>query len=321
VRLGTSVSQAVISRGGPSSPPLVFSDPVYAPRAGLWYIPSVPSPKTILVVDDDEVTHALLDAILEGTPCQVIHAADGEQALEALQRVPCDLVLTDIVMPGLSGLQLLERLIDRYPGLRVIVMTAENNPAHVLASIRGHAVSYLAKPLAKDAVLAAVDYALEESFRPDDIEVISAHPGWVSVAVRCKRSTAEGLAQFFRELAADLTPEDRDAVSVAFREILMNALEHGGRWDPKQRVRIAYIRAARSVIYYVADPGEGFSPGNLPHAAVANPEGDAYSHVEVRSRLGLRPGGFGLLMTRQLADELIYSEKGNEVMLIKYLDA
>jgi hypothetical protein len=61
------------------------------------------------------------------------------------------------------------------------------------------------------------------------------------------------------------------------------------------------------------------SRSNLDHAAVSNPAESPFEHSGVRERLGLRPGGFGILMTRQLVDEMIYNEKGNEVLLIKYL--
>ena len=72
-------------------------------------------------------------------------------------------------------------------------------------------------------------------------------------------------------------------------------------------------------MYYIRDPGEGFSFENLPHAAVSNRPGAPFEHSEIRSKLGMRPGGFGILMTRNFADEVLYSQKGNEVMLIKYL--
>jgi hypothetical protein len=58
----------------------------------------------------------------------------------------------------------------------------------------------------------------------------------------------------------------------------------------------------------------------LSHAAIANAPDDPLAHAEVRGQLGLRPGGFGMLMTRQMVDELIYNEKGNEVLLIKHLE-
>ena len=59
---------------------------------------------------------------------------------------------------------------------------------------------------------------------------------------------------------------------------------------------------------------------DIPHAAVGNPPDSPIAHVEHREAQGLRPGGFGILLTRNLVDELIYNEKGNEVILIKYLD-
>jgi hypothetical protein len=58
----------------------------------------------------------------------------------------------------------------------------------------------------------------------------------------------------------------------------------------------------------------------LTHAAVSNASSEPFAHMRERDRLGLRPGGFGILLSRNLADELLYSEKGNEVILIKYLD-
>jgi hypothetical protein len=73
------------------------------------------------------------------------------------------------------------------------------------------------------------------------------------------------------------------------------------------------------VMYRIADPGPGFDPRKLPHAAVGQPEDDPTAHIEVRDKMGIRAGGFGIVMTRALADELIYNEARNEVIFIKYL--
>jgi anti-sigma regulatory factor (Ser/Thr protein kinase) len=73
------------------------------------------------------------------------------------------------------------------------------------------------------------------------------------------------------------------------------------------------------VICRIKDPGEGFSLDEIRHAAIANPSGDPTHHLAVREEQGLRPGGFGVMMARQLVDELVYGEKGNEVLLVKYL--
>jgi anti-sigma regulatory factor (Ser/Thr protein kinase) len=70
----------------------------------------------------------------------------------------------------------------------------------------------------------------------------------------------------------------------------------------------------------VKDPGEGFSLDEIKHAAVCNPPGEPLRHQEYRDADGLRPGGFGVLITRNLVDEMIYGERGNDVVLIKYLN-
>ena len=70
----------------------------------------------------------------------------------------------------------------------------------------------------------------------------------------------------------------------------------------------------------IKDPGAGFSLEELKHSALANPPDEPFHHMERREALGMRPGGFGILMSKKLVDELLYNDKGNEVLLIKYLD-
>jgi len=84
-------------------------------------------------------------------------------------------------------------------------------------------------------------------------------------------------------------------------------------------VRISCVRTKKMLLYRIADPGEGFDIDGLRHASIANPE-DPTRHLEVREKKGLRPGGFGLAMTRSLVDELIYNEARNEVIFIKYVE-
>src|SRR5262249_7873545 len=149
---------------------------------------------------------------------------------------------------------------------------------------------------------------------------LSARAHWLGLRLRCKLETADRILHFLRELAMDLPLAERDNIATAFREILLNAIEHGGGSDPGQWVVIPYVRMKRAVMYYVRDPGKGFSFGDLPHAAISNPQESPVEHAEVREKLGMRPGGFGLLITRQLVDEMLYNEAGNEVLLIKYLN-
>lgn len=279
----------------------------------------MPSGKSILIVDDDPATHTLLDAMLQSEDLELESAYDGYQALARLDTRHFDLVLTDIHMPGMDGLTLLKQIRERHPDTKVVVMTAETTAQTVVLAIRDQAFSYLSKPLSRAGLIDTIQGAFTGQVDPDDIEVLSARPGWISIRLRCKMVIADRLAQFFREISTELSPEERESISTAFRELLMNAIEHGGKSNPDERVNMTYVRTGRAIIYYIKDPGEGFSFRDLKHAAVSNTAGDPFEHAEVRDRLGIRPGGFGILLTKNFADELIYSEKGNEVMLVKYL--
>lgn len=73
------------------------------------------------------------------------------------------------------------------------------------------------------------------------------------------------------------------------------------------------------ILLQVRDAGPGFDLNGVAHAAVNNPPDNPLRHAEARAKLGMRPGGFGILLVKQIADDLIYNEQGNEVVLVKYL--
>jgi PAS domain S-box-containing protein len=168
-------------------------------------------------------------------------------------------------------------------------------------------------------LLNVVQDALRSTDTPAPIEVLSAQPHWVELLVPCTREAAEHVQQVVARLGADLPEDVLESVGSAFRELVMNAVEWGGRLDPKHKVRIACVRTDKMLMYRIADPGPGFKFEDLDHAAIAHP-GDPIEHMSVREVKGLRAGGFGLLLVRARVDELVYNEKQNEVVFIKYLE-
>jgi CheY-like chemotaxis protein/anti-sigma regulatory factor (Ser/Thr protein kinase) len=275
--------------------------------------------KRILVVDDDRDVHSLLEAAIKAPDRVIDSAYDGLEGLQFVEATPYDLVLTDVNMPKLDGMALLERIRGIRPQTKVLVMTVANTPENVIRAIREQAFAYFSKPFTLSAVEEMVTNALAAGTSDNDIEVLSARPNWLELRLRCKMETADRILQFLREMRTCLPPSEEENVAAAFREILFNAIEHGGGSDPEKTVAITYVRAEKAILYRVRDPGKGFSFEKLAHAAVSNPLDSPFEHTRVRESLGLRPGGFGILMTREMMDELIYNEAGNEVLLIKYL--
>ena len=255
--------------------------------------------------------------MLRSANYEVRLAKDGADAVTKVRQTPFDLVFLDIWMPGLSGLDALAQIRQVAPHPKVIIMTSDGTPENVLRAVREQAYEFVGKPFPPKQAIELAQRALEDKTSAL-IEVISAQPHWVELSIPCTREAAERIQGFMTHLEANLSDDIRASVGQAFRELLLNAVEWGGKLDANRRVRIAQLRSSRMILYRIADPGPGFRLEELEHAAVGHPD-DPVAHIEVRDKLGLRPGGFGIMMIRALADELLYNEARNEVVFIKYL--
>ncbi|HEY0376735.1 MAG TPA: response regulator [Pyrinomonadaceae bacterium] len=279
----------------------------------------------ILVVDDDRELQELVDFALRQEGYEVRQAFDAFAGLEIIEKEKVDLALVDVMMPGMDGLEMLSRLRGFNKDLRVIVMTALTTPEAAVSALRDQASDFLNKPFDISQLISSVKTAFELAPREIQIEVLSARPEWIELRVPCDLAAIEPLERLMLQLKTDLPQLTRETVTYAFREMLRNAIEHGGKNDPAQSVEVGYLRSPRIILYRIKDPGEGFTIESLYRdegaiAAFLNPEGDPLAHARVREEEGLRPGGFGILIARDLVDEMIFNEKHNEVILIKYLD-
>lgn len=274
---------------------------------------------SILVVDDDDTTRLVIGKVLGNAGFAVSEARDGVEALKLLGSRQFDLMLLDVWMPRMTGLDLLAELrnIDRIP--RVVVMTSDDAPETLLKAVRERAFSYVPKPVESQKLLSTVREALAAP-EPPQIEVLSARADWVELMVPCSREAVNRIETVMAQLETNLPREMRESIGFALRELAMNAVEWGGKLDPTRKVRISCLRARRMILYRIADPGAGFKIEDLPHAAIGQSPDDPIAHMQVREALGLRPGGFGLLSVRETVDELLYNEQRNEVVFVKYLD-
>lgn len=270
----------------------------------------------ILVADDDRTTRFAIAGMLKNAGYEVTAVKDGAEALRNIEQGNFDLAFLDIWMPELTGLEVLARVRAGESRPKIIIMTSDGTPESLLRAIREQAYEYLSKPFPPAEAVEAAQRALRQNASPP-IEVISARPHWVELLIPCTREAAERIQSFLMKLEADLPDDLRDTIGMSFRELLLNAVEWGGKFDPNRKVRIAYVRSSRMLLYRVADPGPGFSFKGLAHAAVGQDK--PIAHVAVRDELGMRPGGFGIAMIRAIADELLYNESQNEVIFVKYL--
>ena len=271
----------------------------------------------LLVGGDPDMRSALtLELAPEGWVLEEV--SDLDAALAAARAQDFQLIVTSRESSGQEDVQFLRQVRRIRPHARVIIVTDESKPEDVIASMREHAFGYLSRGLSVDALAQTVRAVLNTPTWTDGIEIVSATPKLITLAVRCQMVTAERLMQFLGEITDLPEDEARDA-GMAFREMLLNAMEHGGKFDPEKYVEVCYVRARHVVMARIKDPGDGFTLEEVRHAAIANPPDDPIAHVIRRNEAGMRPGGYGVMLAKHLVDELIYGEKGNEVLLVKYL--
>jgi anti-sigma regulatory factor (Ser/Thr protein kinase)/ActR/RegA family two-component response regulator len=273
--------------------------------------------RILMIAPDDGLLAALrASPLLEGHSIEV---ARGEtDALRQLRRRAFDVLVSAPDTYLDEDAAILDEVRAVRPGVRIVLLAPHTAPELVIDALRKRVFACFSAPFDASEIADMVARAAEADEWKNGIEVLSATPEWIHVLVNCRLLSAERLVNFFTELRSDVPEAPLDNIMFAFREVLMNAMEHGGGFDPDQVVEVTAVRTARTMVFYLRDPGPGFDFSALAHAAVTRPD-QPLAVAETRQARGLRPGGFGLLITRQVVDEMIHSERGNEVLLIKHL--
>ncbi len=269
---------------------------------------------TALIVEDHPEQADLVARILSTRNYDSFIAEDGETGLRmARERLP-DVVLLDLMLPDINGFDVCRRLrTDRATMLiPVVMLTALNDVQHRVHGFRVGANAYVTKPYGVDDLFDAITVA--RSWRTS-MAKRSLH-GEIHVELNSEINFLKDLNDFLMMICQS-TPLGNDQVvqlRQAVMEMAQNAIEWGNLHQSDRLVAITYRVHADRLEIVVRDQGTGFDRGALPHAAVP---GDPFSHLDVREKLGLRAGGFGLLICQGMVDEMRYNDVGNEVTLIK----
>jgi DNA-binding response OmpR family regulator len=270
--------------------------------------------ETALIVEDHPEQAELVARILGTRAYQSIVAEDGESALQMARELLPDFVLLDLMLPDINGFDVCRRLrSDRATMLiPVVMLTALNDVQHRVHGFRVGANAYVTKPYGVDALFQAITAAC--AWRRSIAN--RALQGEIHVEINSEINFLQDLNDFSM-LVCQATPLSNDQVvqlRQAVMEMAQNAIEWGNLHQSDRLVKITYRVHEDRLEIVVCDQGPGFDRTSLPHAAVP---GDPFSHLDVREKLGLRAGGFGLLICQGMVDEMRYNDQGNEVTLIK----
>jgi CheY-like chemotaxis protein len=289
---------------------------------------------TVLVVDDSLLDRSLAVGLLEKLPdYTVFQAVDGRDALEQLELHLPDLVVTDMLMPHLDGLQLVAEVREQYPLVPIILMTSGGSEELAVQALQQGAASYVSKRTLVADLVETVDRVLTGSLQVRGRARLANRLSSYHVEFQLENdlSLILALSGFLREEAQRLrlfTHAECLRVGVALEEALLNAYYHGNleisseirETDHHEYHRLAVERSGQlpfsdrritvslsidrqQAVYQIADEGPGFDPATLP-----DPTDPANLD---------RPCGRGLLLMRTFMTTVEYNSTGNSVRLTK----
>ena len=241
-------------------------------------------------------------------------------ALRCMRRHACDVLLTHLDTRVLDTLAVAKDVSLLHPSVRVVALWPAATDQEIIAAMRANVFACFTQPFDTAEIADIVRTALQAEQWRHAIEVVSGLPHWLTLRVACHLMTVDRLTRFMAELQESSIPgADRDLLIAAFRELLLNAMEHGAGFDPEKIIEVTAAKTDRAIVYHFKDPGPGFDAADLSHAAQSHAAEEVVSSALERASRGLRPGGFGMLIASQIADELVYNERRNEVLMIKHL--
>jgi CheY-like chemotaxis protein/anti-sigma regulatory factor (Ser/Thr protein kinase) len=291
---------------------------------------------TILVVDDSALDRRLAGALVgKDEGLRAVFASNGREALEAIDRERPQAVVTDLHMPEMDGLQLVEAVRKNHPSLPVILMTAHGSEETAVHALRIGAASYVHKRrLAQELVTIVKDLLdLRAVRRQSEPDLAREKPSRETRSFVIGNDVAEA-ADIIGDLESAVTRlgvcDETGAmqIGVALREAVANAIFHGNlevsselledggtrfhdlaaerrRLAPyaARRVHIDVDLAPGEVVFTIQDDGPGFDTTCLPDPT-------DLSNLE-------KPSGRGLMLIRTFMDEVDFNESGNRIRMVK----
>ena len=267
----------------------------------------------VLVVEDSRTMQTFLLNLLKKEDYEVVVAGDGESGIGLFQQGlvegnPFDIVMTDIVMPGMSGLEVLKRVKTLNYDTVVVVLTSDANVETAIEALNLGANNFLHKPPNSEEILNVMWRATKhrEIFLENE-ELNPFTERSIHIEIPSQLRFIKGIAHNIIADAKLMGYDERDLrdkIPVTVDEAVTNAIKHGNKFREDKRVMIDVSMNTDRIKIVVVDEGEGFDVSSVP---------DPTDPMNF-----LKPSGRGILFMNIGMDEVCYNEKGNILTLIKY---
>jgi two-component system, OmpR family, response regulator len=275
----------------------------------------MPAGHRILVVDDDPDICNLVGSLLRAGGFQADCVYDGQSAIKHVADQRPDAIVLDVMLPDMTGFEVCQSLkLRRETNLiPILMLTALSDSESLRSGLRVGANRYLTKPFDPEGLLQEVGRALEHRRRLAERKTHTSVELRMQSDTPARRQLNDLLSELF--VLTPLSDDEIHQVRYATVEMIENAAEWGNRRRKDLMVTIDYEVTDEMVKFVITDEGPGFNPNDIPHAAG---QGDPIAHMAIREKIGLREGGFGILISRGMVDHFSYNEAGNQVTLVKH---
>lgn len=290
---------------------------------------------TILVVDDNPIDRNIAAAVVGEQGLEAIHAEDGVQALEMMEREKPDYVLTDLQMPEMDGLTLVSKVKEQFSGVPVILMTGYGSEEIAVKALRAGAASYVPKENLRQGLMESLRIVQDAVYANRGRQQVRhlLQESETSFVLAYEPEAPQALISFVQDALAQFNISDDTTllqISTALTEALRNAIDHGnleldsklresddnsyrdlGNERAKQppycdrRVHFRTRITTTNAEYVIRDEGPGFDPSTLPDPT--DPENL------------LRASGRGIMLIRTFMDDVQFNDTGNEIRMVKQL--
>ncbi|EMI42737.1 response regulator [Rhodopirellula sp. SWK7] len=298
----------------------------------------------ILLVEDSPTQAAQISMLLEAAEHEVVHALNGQLGLDELRRQSLDIVVTDLEMPEVNGLQLVEMMRDDFSHIPSILVTGHGSEELAAEALQLGAAGYVPKNrmsellnntiidvlgvIRTDASYAKLISTLRKNVfvfdLPNDPLLISPLVGllmqvssgmellpsidMVRLGVAVEHALANAMLHGNLELSSDECPSHHDlARDGRFSEAMQQRIQQSPYRE--RTIHVEAIAATEEIRIIITDEGNGFDTSTVPRKGQLDPK--AMSEDENA------PRGQGLVLMASFVDELVYNDKGNQVTLVK----
>jgi DNA-binding response OmpR family regulator len=264
---------------------------------------------TILIVDDDKEVLSTLEEIVTELQLHPLTATNGKEALEKIKTHKVDLIITDLMMPVMDGIELIKQSRILNSKIPIAVISGYGDVKNVIGALTHGAYNFVSKPFTINEIETIIKKGLRlREFSLGTHKILDGIRNYTEMIIPSYPHLLPAITLYIARECQWRGLEDEDMltnISISIDEILNNALVHGNELDETKKLTIKLTFDTEKFHVSIADEGNGFD-----HQKVME---------EISEESYNMPSKRGLFITKYLMDEMLFNEKGNEITLVKYL--